>query len=285
VRMSGMFERATWPVRKLTWWFEEKVLWPLVDVVRGRGAHAAPAQAASVDAAPADAGIAKRRPDLRIAIATVGGAAVIGIGAAALVAGLGGDSEGSGPAPAPSTPSAAVGSGPAANYGGQASQGTLQGTKPSFKSASKVTKSEAATNLQAGSQTKANVSPTAQTNSKPSSIPATGSGDTEALTASKDFSGAFVLYEVGRNSPKVQQAFAKTATPALAKALKDRPPSQPGSVKVPTAKVQNIVLSPATKNGTKVEASVSLLRLGAISELRLSLVKRDGSWLISEVRG
>jgi hypothetical protein len=281
-----MFERATWPVRKLTWWFEEKVLWPLVDVVRGRGAHAAPSRTASVEPAPAEAGIPKGRPDLRIAIATVGGAAVIGIGAAALVANLGGSGGGSSaPVPSASAPSAAAGSGLAANYGSQASQGTLQGTKPSFKSASKVTKSEAAANLQAGAQTKANVSPTAQTNSKPSSIPAAGAGDKEALTAAKDFSGAFVLYEVGRNSPKVQKAFATTATPALAKALKDRPPSQPGSVKVPTAKVQNIVLSPATKNGTKVEASVSLLRLGAVSELRLSLVKKDGNWLISEVRG
>ena len=34
VRMQGMFERATWPLRKLTWLIEEKVLWPLADALR-----------------------------------------------------------------------------------------------------------------------------------------------------------------------------------------------------------------------------------------------------------
>jgi hypothetical protein len=288
VRMSGVFERATWPLRKLTWLVEEKVLWPLSDLIRGRGEHAATPGAASAATAPAetsDAGLPKSRPDLRIAVATVGGAAVVGIAVAALVAGLGGGGSEGSPV-TPSAPSAAAANGPTASYGSQAAgQGTLQGAKPSFKSASKVTKAEAATNLQAGATTKANASPTAATNSKPSSIPAAGSDDKAALAAAKSFSGAFVLYEVGRSNPKVKKAFAATTTPALAKALKDRPPSQPGSIKVPTAKVQNIVLSPTKKDGRQVEASVSLLRLGAISELRLTLVQRDGKWLISEVRG
>jgi hypothetical protein len=285
--MSGMFERATWPLRKLTWLVEEKVLWPLSDLVRGRGAHAATTDAASAATAPAataDAGLPKSRLDLRIAVGTVGGAAVIGIAVAALVASLGGGSGNGSPA-TPSAPSAAVANGPAASYGSQASQGTLQGAKPSFKSASKVTKAEAAANLQAGATTKADASPTAATNSKPSSIPATGSDDKAALATAKGFSGAFVLYEVGRSNPKVKKSFAANTTPALAKALKDRPPQQPGSVKVPTAKVQNIVLSPTKKDGRQVEASVSLLRLGAVSELRLTLVQRDGKWLVSEVRG
>jgi hypothetical protein len=81
----------------------------------------------------------------------------------------------------------------------------------------------------------------------------------------------------------VKQTFARTATPALAKALKDRPPRLPGSVKVPKAKVQNIVLGPRT--GRQIEASVSLLRLGALSELRLTLTQRHKTWAVSEVRG
>ena len=293
MRMLGMFERATWPLRKLTWWLEEKLFWPLSDLIRGGRADIAPADIAPADPAPAgaaptetvDAVQAKRRPDLRVAVATVGGAGVIGIAAAALVASFMG---GGGHSAAPvSAPRAAAGGAPAADYtasqGGRAS--TLHGAKPSFKSASKVTKAEAAANLQAGAQAQTKASPTAATNSKPSSIPPTGSGDTAALNTAKDFAGAFVLYEVGRTNATVKQTFADTSTPALAKALKDRPPRQPGSVKVPTAKVQNIVLSPPNKDGDQIEASVSLLRLGALSELRLTLVQRHGAWVVSEVRG
>src|SRR3954453_7843058 len=82
VRMLGMFERATWPLRRLTWWIEEKVFWPLADTLRGRGQQAAPAGF--------EAERPRRRPDLRIALATVGGAAVIGIGVAALIVSTGG---------------------------------------------------------------------------------------------------------------------------------------------------------------------------------------------------
>jgi hypothetical protein len=163
---------------------------------------------------------------------------------------------------------------------------TLHGTAPSFNSASKVTKAEAQANLQAGAQAQADsTSPTAATNSKPSSIPPGVADDAAALHTAQDFSGAFVLYEVGRTNAEVKQTFAQTATPALLKALKARPPRQPGKVKVPTAKVQNVVLSAPQDKGRQIEASVSLLRLGALSELRLTLTRRHGTWAVSEVRG
>jgi hypothetical protein len=279
VRMLGMFERATWPLRRLTWWLEEKVFWPAADALRGRGEHAAPIEI--------EAERSSRRPDLRIAFATVGAAAVIGIGIAALLASTGGSDstatraslqsatfESSAPAIADTTQQAAK-------------PHTLHGAAPSFNSASKVTKAEAQANLQAAgdkAQTDS-TSPTAATNAKPSAIPAGAAGGAAPLRIAQDFSGAFVLYEVGRTNAKVKQTFAKTATPAVAKALDARPPRQPGSVKVPTAKVQNIVLSAPEDKGRLIEASVSLLRLGALSELRLSLSLRHGKWAVSEVRG
>jgi hypothetical protein len=276
--MLGMFERTTWPLRRLIWWIEEKVFWPLADAIRGRGEHAAPIEL--------EADRPSRRPDLRIALATVGGAAVIGIGVAALLASTGGGN--SSPTQA-SVPSATLDSSlPAAadTKPQSAKPNTLHGTSPSFKSASKVTKAEAQANLQAGAQAQANsTSPTAATNAKPSSIPPGVADNTAALHTAQGFAGAFVLYEVGRTNAKVKQTFAQTATPALLKALKARPPRQPGSVKVPTAKVQNVVLSTPQDKGRQIEASVSLLRLGALSELRLTLTQRHGTWAVSEVRG
>ena len=153
----------------------------------------------------------------------------------------------------------------------------LQGVSPNFKA------SPNGAAAQTGATTKAQASPTQATNSKPSSIPPAATGDAVALHAARDFSGAFVLYEVGKSTPRVRQTFARTATPALAKALRARPPRLPAKVKVPTATVQNVVLG--TKHGKTLDASVSLLRLGTVSELRLTLIQRKNAWVVSEVRG
>jgi hypothetical protein len=277
VRMHGMFERTTWPLRRLAWWIEEKVYWPLADAIRGRGEHAAPIEF--------EAERPSRRPDLRIALATVGGAAVIGIGVAALIVSTGGGS--SATTALPSGPAIAAGTPPPASVGPQAAgadPSKLQGVTPNFKAAAKATPPQASSKSQADAAA-VQTSPLQGTNSKPSSIPAGVTNDAGALRTAKDFAGAFVLYEVGRSSAKVKQTFAQTATPALVKALKARPPRQPDSVKVPKAKVQNVVLSAPQGNGKQIEASVSLLRLGALSELRLSLIQREGTWAVNEVRG
>jgi hypothetical protein len=160
VRMLGMFERATWPLRRLIWWLEEKVIWPLADAIRGRGEHAAP-----IGVKPERS---RRRPDLRVALATVGAAALIGIGVAALLArSQGGDAN----TIAPVSPGAiAVDTPPPASVGPKAGSGEssrLQGVRPDFKAAAKATPPQASTKTQADTQT----SPLQGTNSKPSSIP------------------------------------------------------------------------------------------------------------------
>jgi hypothetical protein len=81
----------------------------------------------------------------------------------------------------------------------------------------------------------------------------------------------------------VRRTFAHTVTPALLKALRERPPRLPGEVDVPKARVLNVVLGEPQRK--QVDASVSLLRLGNVSELRLTLTKDKDGWAVSEVRG
>lgn len=105
-----------------------------------------------------------------------------------------------------------------------------------------------------------------------------------ALSVARDFAGAFVVYETGGSDGDVRKAFGETATPALSKALLRRPPRLPANVKVPKAKVVNIV--PAPSHGDVYPVSVSLLRVGLTSELRLEMeqLKGDG-WRVTNVLG
>jgi hypothetical protein len=75
----------------------------------------------------------------------------------------------------------------------------------------------------------------------------------------------------------------KTATPELASALGERPPRQPGETAVPRARVVNLV--PGPRAGKAYTVSVSLLRVGLTSELRLELNRKQGQWLVTDVRG
>jgi hypothetical protein len=98
-----------------------------------------------------------------------------------------------------------------------------------------------------------------------------------------EFAQAFVTYEVGRSDQETQSTFASTATKPLAKALASDPPRLPASGKVPKARVLNVVLGSAGKQQATV--SVSLVRLRAISELRLTLTKSGDQWRVAQVLG
>ncbi len=97
------------------------------------------------------------------------------------------------------------------------------------------------------------------------------------------FAQAFVGYEVGRSSKKTDDAFTATATKPLVKSLAADPPRLPSNGKVPQARVLNVVLGTASKK--QVTASVSLVRLRAISELRLTLTKTGDAWRVAQVLG
>jgi hypothetical protein len=295
-RMREMFERFTWPLRKLAWKFEEKVLWRVADTFRRGPALPRTPRSAAYDE-PASAWptpsaepsierteVASRRRlsplrirlgaplrDVSIVLGTIAVAIGVGVGVATVVGHS--DSTDAGSPAAPGPASAGVPQRQASAVAGPAEPTTLQGVTPDFK----------AKNSAATTSADAQASPTAATNAKPSSIPPGVAENITAIRTARDFAGAFVLYEVGQSSAKVRKTFARTATPALARALQDRPPRLPNSVSVPTAKVQNVVLGARTRR--HIDASVSLLRVGDLSELRLDLIKRKGSWAVSEVRG
>jgi hypothetical protein len=118
---------------------------------------------------------------------------------------------------------------------------------------------------------------------KPAAVDGPPAGP-EAISVASDFAGAFVRYETGDSASTVRQAFGETATPALTKALLRRPPRLPANVEVPKAKVVNVV--PAPSHGRVYPVSVSLLRVGLTSELRLEMeqLKGDG-WRVTNVLG
>ena len=304
LRMRGVFERLTWPIRKLIWKLEERIFWPLGDTFR-RGPKTPaiePSEPEAIEIAPELApsawpttptpiteGVepAKRfrtpfggRVDTSVreaslVLGTVALAIGVGIGVATILGGSGDSSHRSSIAARPASASA-----PAAAPTTPAGPATLHGIAPNFKAADN---SKASGSAAAATDTPA--APVAQTNSKPSAIPAGVADTAAAIETARSFSGAFVLYEIGKTNAKVRKAFETSATPALAKALAERPPRLPDNANVPTAKVENIVLG--TKKGNEVEASVSLLRLGTLSELRLTLTRKTkkDNWAVSEVRG
>ena len=105
-----------------------------------------------------------------------------------------------------------------------------------------------------------------------------------AIAVARRFAEGFVAYETGGEGSAFREAFAATATPELKKALLRRPPHQPAGVTVPKAKVLNIV--PAPSHGSVYPLSVSLLRVGVTSELRLEMEKlKSQGWRVTNVLG
>jgi len=104
-----------------------------------------------------------------------------------------------------------------------------------------------------------------------------------AMKIARRFSEAFVFYEIGERPERAKTVFGETATPQLAAALGERPPRLPADADVPKARVLNLV--PGPRAGKAYTVSVSLLRVGLTTELRLELSKKNGSWVVTDVRG
>jgi len=105
-----------------------------------------------------------------------------------------------------------------------------------------------------------------------------------AVAVARKFADAFVVYETGGDDGEVRKAFKATAAPQVTKALLQRPPRQPAGVEVPKAKVLNVV--PAPSHDRIYPVSVSLLRVGATSELRLEMEQlKNKQWRVVNVLG
>lgn len=262
--LRGIIEAVKWPFERAIWAIERGFVWPLEERTGDWG------------------------PSLRafgvVALALLAaGAGVLG-----LVWASGSGSGGASSARQAEAPVMA----PAARQAPQSTPApaspVLQGAKPDFtakpesdvaKSSGETASSESAVAL--GGST-AEVAKSANPSAGAAAVKPAGP---PAATVARRFAGAFVLYEIGRKSAQVETTFNETATPRLAHELLRRPPRQPAGVKVPKAKVLNVVAGP--HKGDAFTLSVSLLRVGVTSELRLDMQRdpKTGIWQVADSLG
>ncbi len=265
--LAAVADLVRWPFERTTWAFERRALWPLQRRLAGRGAprHSA--------------GIAL--------LAAIGAGAVL---VAVLVLPV--DSE------APSERTAeparvAIVAPPPQPQAAKPQGPTLQGVPPRFGVGKNVGVSkggEAGASADEGPTTPSASTPSAAAGSE-SEAAATASSAAKpvpagpaAMKVARRFSEAFVFYEIGEKPAQAKAVFGETATEELAKALEERPPRLPSGAKVPKAKVLNLV--PGPRFGRQYTVSVSLLRVGVTSELRLTLQKEtDGKWTVAQILG
>jgi hypothetical protein len=271
--LKAVFEVVRWPFERVGWALQRALIWPLQDrasELRGRGR----------------------------ARAAGGGVAAIAVGVAALVLASSGGSGAATEAPVAVVPKPVAKVSPAPIAEKPAP--TLHGAAPVFKPAkakdssavdsakqiesSSAESSGAATGSSAATgKISSNPNSSSSGSAQVSTVDGPAAGK-RAIAVARDFSSAFVVYETGGEEAAVRKTFATTTTPELAKALLKRPPRLPANVKVPKAKVVNVVAGPS--HGGVYSLSVSLLRVGVTSELRIEMEKLKGEgWRVTNVLG
>jgi hypothetical protein len=260
--MRGVIDDALWPFERLAWQLRRRAIWPIEDRLRRWNR---PAQSA-------------------LAVALIGAAGAAGVTGAQLA--NSGDAD-STTLPAPVVKAEPAGKTVSVKLGATEPEAknnataTLQGASPTF-----VPESDspgAAATADAAASHSAAAAPAVPATAAGPVVSTPGEVPHAALKVAHRFADAFVLYEIGNQDPDVIAAFRATAAEPLVKALTSRPPRQPASVDVPEAKVLNVV--PGPRHGDSLEVSVSLLRVGDTSELRLHLERSDSGWLVTDVRG
>jgi hypothetical protein len=264
---AGLADAARWPFERLAWSLERRLLWPLQERLAGWNPGSR------------GAGVA--------ALATIAACAVLA-GVLLLPAGNGAPSERSA-----SATRVAVATPERQQQAERPAGPVLHGKAPDFAVAPGVGVSQAsdgaAAELNAGAG-----SPPPPAASEEASQPEAGAATTSAtekpvpagpaaMKVARRFSEAFVFYEIGERPAQAKAVFGETATPQLATALGERPPRLPADAEVPRARVVNLV--PGPRAGRAYTVSVSLLRVGLTTELRLELNKKAGDWLVTDVRG
>ncbi len=263
--LLGLADVVRWPFERFAWLLERRLIWPLRERIAGWG------------------------PTGSIA----GAGALAALVAAAVLVGVlwpaGGGGSGQQVAAAPARGAIAT---PATEpQAAEPKEPVLQGVPPSFGVGKGVGVSSAAGDQ--AKSTEAGAPEAAPEASAETAQPEGGAATTSsakpvpagpaAMKVAHRFSEAFVFYEIGERQARAKTVFGETATPQLATALGERPPRLPADAKVPKARVVNLV--PGPRAGKAYTVSVSLLRVGLTSELRLELNKANGNWLVTDVRG
>ncbi len=260
-----------WTIREAAWNVEEKFLWPGTDAARTAGERALtgmePLQrvvqtklAWPVADAWRDGGTTVKTG---LATAAVAAVAATSAGAATLAGDAG--------APPPVSPAQVAATAAAPTVASGSVPTTLEGVTPVFAP-------------EAGTPVAAPVVDPAQavaaSKPKPIVLPEPGAPPVKVAQA---FSEAFVRYEVGKTDENTTAVFNAVAERPLFQTLEQDPPRLPDGTEVPEAEVLNVVLG--EPDGKQVEASVSLSRMEAASELRLTLQSYPDGWQVIEVRG
>jgi hypothetical protein len=277
-RFRAVFEVVRWPFERIGWALQRTVIWPLQDraaELSGRGWVLAAGGSVFVVAAVAVGALAlagsggsggKTRTQVAVAPKPVAKVSTP-------------------PAPKPKAPTL---HGVAPVFKAPAAKGSASGVDPAKAiEASSGKSSDTGTSSAATGKISSDPSSSASTSgagaARVSTIDGPPAGK-KAIAVAREFSSAFVIYETGGEKAEVSKAFAATATPELSKALLKRPPRLPADVKVPKAKVLNVVAGPS--HGGVYTLSVSLLRVGVTSELRLEMEKLKGEgWRVTNVLG
>jgi hypothetical protein len=264
LKLRGAFEDVGWHACEAAMAVEEGVLWRGADALRGLGERAAGSRFAyRLDRArwaiqgrvawPLEDAFRERSKAARVGIgAAAATAAVVSAGSWANLTSNDGPPTAATPVPPPAAAPVLL-----ASPAEEASTGyaiTLQGAPVHFR--------------------------VEQPRSRP--VPPASEPTAPTGRVAWRFAQAFVLYEVGR-APEADPAIRKTATAALARSLRKNPPRLPANTRVPRARVLNVVIG--ERHGNQVQASVSLVRLQAVSELRLTLRRQRDGWRVSEVLG
>lgn len=261
--LSGLADIARWPFERAAWAIERTVLWPLGERfagrhVPGRGAGAAALGLLAVAAVLCGVILLPKGDTQHDQVASPARVAVVPAQPKPQA------EQQHGPVLRGATPDFGVGSG----VGVSKTPGGEAGAADSAAPASEAGGGEAPPNGEAAATT---------SSAKP--VPA----GPAAMKVARRFSEAFVFYEIGQHPAQAKSVFGETATAELATALGERPPRLPADAKVPKARVVNLV--PGPRAGKAYTVSVSLLRVGLTSELRLELNKQHGDWFVTDVRG
>jgi hypothetical protein len=261
--LEGLVDAVRWPFERAAWAIERGLVWQLEERAGGWS------------------------PRTRIVAVVALAVLAVGAGTLGLVLASGGSGGTTQVRQAAAPPPAPVAEAPAAHKQAHAAP-ILQGAQPNFRAEADhgVAKGSAEATSPAAAATAVNSTSEVATSAHGSEPGAGGQvAGPVAIKVARQFSGAFVLYETGKVTPEVRQTFEETATPQLTRELLRRPPRLPAGVKVPQAKVLNVV--PGPHQGDTYTVSASLLRVGITSELRLDMQRDEKTheWLVSATRG
>lgn len=269
--LKAVFEVVRWPFERIAWTVERRAVWPMQKRTAGWDVGVRSGGVAALVLVAIGAGV------LGLVIASGGGGGAAPIEARSAT-----------PVPAPVavvTPGKEVTQAEPVLHGAppKFSPEDGIGTAEAIPAAPSAAKDEAGEPTSANAATAEDATATASSSTGASTkVVAVGPAATQVAHR---FAGAFVHFETGQVDQGVRTAFASTATPELARSLLHRPPRLPANAKVPRAKVLNIV--PGPKHGDTYTLSVSLLRVGITSELRIEMERDPTSheWQVTDVLG